>query len=164
MFHVRVRGSGSGFRVLSSRFGTPNPELRTVNPNSEHEPGTRNMEPGTALLISKRLRRVNAHRSQCRPAHATIANASCTSRRERHRVARLHAEQKRRFDCANVKAKTSPMTTPHRSPAPHPNTSPSVAGAGAERDAHTEPERCCAGAPAPNTPIASTNARMARCR
>jgi len=43
-FEVRQRGGDAG-GILN---GTRNPEPGTMNPNAEHEPGTWNVEPGTA--------------------------------------------------------------------------------------------------------------------
>ena len=66
VFEVPVQRSG----VLSSRFArTPNLEPRTPNWNSEHELGTRNMEPGTALVISKCDNRIDADRANRRHCH-----------------------------------------------------------------------------------------------
>jgi len=75
VFRVHVRGSR--FEVRSSRFRvperrgdreqrTPNPELRTLTLNPEHEPGTWNLELGTWQLGPRRVAVIRLRRRRVR--------------------------------------------------------------------------------------------------
>ena len=59
MFQVQVRGSEFQVRgsdaALGAQSRTLNSALRTLNVNIEHERGTGNMEPGTALFTGAAL-------------------------------------------------------------------------------------------------------------